>query len=135
MCSGDDTSGPVGRPTVRVVVVDDSPAMVKSLTEFLGSLPNVALVGAAANGADAIELCGRLKPDLVLLDFAMPGMNGADAARSLRRQSPATRIVMISNYSPFLAEAGPWPEVEIVLDKLDLGHELPGLIDRLFPAQ
>jgi len=135
MCSCDHTSSSSSPPKVRVVVVDDSPAMVKSLTEFLGSLPNVSLVGAAGTGAAAIELCGRLKPDLVLLDFAMPGMNGVDAARSLRRVSPASRVVMISNYSPFLGEAGPWPEVDTVVDKLDLGHELPALIDRLFPSQ
>ena len=135
MFSCEPPSAPDRRPKVRIVVVDDSPAMVKSLTEFPGTMPNVSLVGVATAGAEAIEICERLKPDLVLLDFAMPGMNGVEAARSLRRLSPATRVVMISNYSPFLAEAGPWPEVDTVVDKLDLGHELPALIDRLFPAR
>lgn len=117
------------------MVVDDSPDMVKSLTQFLRTLPNAEPAGAATTAEEAIALCARLKPDLVLLDFAMPGMNGLEAAKTLRRLSPATRIVMISNYSPFLAEAGPWPDIDTVVDKLDLGHELPALIDQLFPPR
>jgi len=131
----DSQSGRPSRPQVRIVIVDDSPAMVKSLSEFLQTMPNVILAGVAADGASAVEVCTRHRPDLVLLDFAMPGVNGLDTAKILRRRSPATRVVMISHYSPFLAEAGPWPDVDSVVDKLDLGHELPGLIDRLFPAQ
>ena len=86
--------------------------MVKSLSEFLQTMPNVILAGVAADGASAVEVCTRHRPDLVLLDFAMPGVNGLDTAKILRRRSPATRVVMISHYSPFLAEAGPWPDVD-----------------------
>ena len=135
MLPSDPKSGRPSRPQIRIVIVDDSPAMVKSLTEFLQTLPDVVVAGVAADGATGIEACTQHRPDLVLLDFAMPGMNGLDTAKVLRRRSPATRVVMISHYSPFLSEAGPWPDVDAVVDKLDLGHELPGLIDRLFPAQ
>jgi chemotaxis response regulator CheB len=109
--------------------------MVKSLSDFLQTMPNIAPATVAATGAEAIEVCSRFQPHLILLDFAQPSIDGLDAAEALRRLSPGTRIVVISHYAPFLAEAGPWPGVDAIVDILDLGRKLPGLIDRLFPAQ
>jgi chemotaxis response regulator CheB len=122
------------RGPIRTVIIDDSEAMVKSLSDFIRTLPDVALAGVAASGRDGIEACRRIKPDLVLLDFAMPGLNGLEAARALRTANPGAKVVLISQHCRILAGAGPWPEVEAVVDKLELGFELPGLIERLFPA-
>jgi DNA-binding NarL/FixJ family response regulator len=120
---------------VRTVIIDDSEAMARSLADFIRTLPGVALAGVAASGPEGIETCERIKPDLVLLDFAMPGMNGLDVAKVLRRTVPNARVVVVSQYCRLLAGAGPWPGVEAVVDKLELGFELPGLLERLFPTE
>ena len=131
MRTPDSTPGTAGGPKIRAVVVDVSTTMVRSLADYLQTIPSIVLAAVAATGAEAIEICARLKPDLVLLDFALPDMNGLDAARALRRLSPTTRVVVISQYSTYLAQAGPWPDVDAVVDKIDFGRQLPALIERL----
>jgi DNA-binding NarL/FixJ family response regulator len=119
---------------VRAFIIDDSDAMVRSLSDFLKSLSGVAFAGSAASGPDGVAACRQIQPDLVLVDFAMPGMNGFEAALRIRRSCPSCRVVIVSQYCRLLANAGPWPEVEAVIDKLEVGFELPELIARLFPA-
>ncbi len=109
--------------------------MIRSISDFVRSLPGVALAGVAASGPVGIEACKRIKPDLVLLDFAMPGLNGLDVAKVLHHAVPDAQVVIISQYCRLLAQAGPWPGVVAVVDKQELGFELPSLIERLFAAE
>ena len=127
-------SAEISRTPVRTFIIDDSETMVRSLSDFILSLPEVTLVGSAPGGIQGVEACRQIRPDLVLVDFAMPGMNGFEAARQIRRASPDSRIVILSQYCRILADAGSWPDVEAVVDKLEVGFELPALIARLFPA-
>jgi DNA-binding NarL/FixJ family response regulator len=65
---------------------------------MLASEPDFEVVGEAKNGREALELCCRLRPDLVLMDARMPEMNGLAATQAIKREHPATRILMLSTY-------------------------------------
>jgi len=108
--------------------------MRRSLCDFLRTLPSVEVVGVAADGVQTADVCGAARPDLVLIDFAMPHLNGLEAAQALRQRCPGSRVVIISSFAPFLAVSGPQPNVDAIIDKIDLPRELPAVIDRLFPG-
>ncbi|MDW3178701.1 MAG: response regulator transcription factor [Acidimicrobiia bacterium] len=69
--------------TMRVIVADDQDLIRTGLSMILNAQPNIEVVGEAANGADAVELAQRLRPDVCLLDIGMPRMDGIEATRAL----------------------------------------------------
>jgi CheY-like chemotaxis protein len=69
---------------VRVLIVDDHPAFLPMLKEELVTLRNLLVVGYAHSGREALEKVDQLQPDLVLLDIAMPDMNGLEVARHIK---------------------------------------------------
>jgi DNA-binding NarL/FixJ family response regulator len=81
---------------IRILIVDDHAVVRKGLMLVLRLEPDFELVGEAENGKIAIELAQQLHPDLVLLDFVMPEMNGSDTARKLRDKMPHLKILMLS---------------------------------------
>jgi two-component system chemotaxis response regulator CheB len=83
---------------IKVLIVEDSDTVVKFLTHVLGSDPNIEVVGAARNGAEALEAVIRTKPDVVTMDIHMPQMNGFDATRQIMENYP-TPIVIVSGSS------------------------------------
>src|SRR5664279_5566112 len=102
---------------LRVVVADDSPESRALVRAMLASVDGVEVVGDAADGRQAVELVGRQHPDLILLDIAMPVMDGLEAAAAIRANSPEMKIAMYSAYNrakmgPAAIAAGrgdPWP--------------------------
>ena len=80
---------------VRVLVVDDSAFMRLTIRRHLGNDPDIAVIGHAADGAEAIEKVGELKPDVVTLDVQMPRMDGLTALEHIMTESP-TPVVMLS---------------------------------------
>ncbi len=80
---------------IRVLVVEDSAVTREYLAYLLGQDPTLQVVGTARNGLEAVEQTGRLKPDVILMDVNMPGMNGYEATRQIMAHLP-TPIVMIS---------------------------------------
>jgi DNA-binding NarL/FixJ family response regulator len=76
----------------RVVLVDDSEMVRTGLRTLLGTEPSFEIVGEAANVAQGIETCGRLKPDVVLLDIRLPDGTGIDACRQILKRSTDTRV-------------------------------------------
>ncbi|HEY6930538.1 MAG TPA: response regulator transcription factor, partial [Thermoanaerobaculia bacterium] len=82
--------------TVRIVLVDDSDAFRRSAGGYLTRQPSCVLVGTAASGVEALERVVVLRPDLVLLDIAMPDLNGLEVARRLKRIIPPPRVVMVT---------------------------------------
>lgn len=89
-----------GALATRVVVADDSPMMRRILTDSLGGA-GVDVVGTAADGDAALELCRRLRPDAMTLDLAMPGMDGIGVLQRLRdRGAPVVPVVVVSAFSP-----------------------------------
>jgi len=82
--------------TISVLLADDHALVRDGLKMLLESQPDVRVVGAVANGREAVELATRLRPDVAVLDISMPEVNGIEAARRIRAASPQTRIIMLS---------------------------------------
>lgn len=80
----------------RVLIVDDEPPARERLARMLAEVPDVAVVGEAGNGADAIAACVRLTPDIVLLDIRMPGMDGIEAARHLNALEEPPAVIFVT---------------------------------------
>ena len=80
---------------VRALVADDHPALREALAELLDVL-GFEVVGAAADGVDAVAMANELGPDVVLMDLSMPVLNGLDATRLLREDLPALPVVVLS---------------------------------------
>lgn len=91
---------------VSVLIVDDDVSIQKGLSRIL-SIGGYAVVGHAFNGVEAIELFIGLmpKPDIILMDYRMPIMNGVDATRKITRMNPNSRIIFISADDAFRFEA------------------------------
>jgi DNA-binding NarL/FixJ family response regulator len=86
----------VSEPPIRVIVADDHAIVRTGIRHVLESEPGFAVVGEAANGAEAIELARTLAPDVAVLDISMPGESGLQVAQELRRGSPETRVLILS---------------------------------------
>ncbi len=83
---------------IRVLVVDDHAIVREGICALLARREDMQVVGEAADGKHAIEAVLRLKPDVVLMDIAMPGMNGLDATREIHARSPLTRILVLTQH-------------------------------------
>ncbi len=83
---------------VRVLVVDDQQLMRDGLTSLLGIQDGIEIVGAAANGQEAIEQALTLRPDVILMDVRMPDMDGVAATAHLRREAPECQILMLTTF-------------------------------------
>jgi DNA-binding NarL/FixJ family response regulator len=81
---------------VRVVIVEDNETFRQTLELLFGMRDEIDVVGSAASGDDAPGLCARLDPDVVLMDYRMPGLNGAEATRAVLAASPRSRVVCLS---------------------------------------
>ncbi|MBF6124872.1 response regulator [Nocardia brasiliensis] len=83
---------------IRVVVVDDEPLARSALTLILGGDPELALVGEAANGEQALAVVREQRPDLVLMDIRMPVRDGLDATRELLSRPDPPRVVVLTTF-------------------------------------
>ncbi|WP_232291656.1 response regulator transcription factor [Frankia sp. QA3] len=97
--NGAGASGPPAAAPRRVVVVDDADGVRELLCLLLGTEPDFVVVGAAANGAEAIDEVIRTAPDLVLLDLAMPVLDGIGALPRIRRVAPHATVVIFTGFS------------------------------------
>lgn len=86
------------RPSVRILVVDDNPAVRRYLRGALEQHDGWRVCEEARNGHEAVERFRKIRPDVVVLDFQMPEMNGLDAARIMTGLSPETPILMVTLY-------------------------------------
>ena len=84
------------QPPARVVLVEDSDSFREMLEMVLEPVPEVTVVGSAASGDEAVELCVRLDPDVVLVDYRMPGMNGAETTRAVIGAAPGTKVICLT---------------------------------------
>jgi DNA-binding NarL/FixJ family response regulator len=84
---------------IRVLAADDHPLALAGLRQLLGALDDIALVGAAASGEEAVRLAAEHEPDVVLMDLEMPDMDGIQATRELLARRPATAVVVLTSFS------------------------------------
>ena len=83
---------------IHVLIVDDHAMVRRGLAAFLKAKPDLLLVGEASNGGEAISLCERLQPDVVLMDLMMPGMGGAEATKVIVNRWPAVRVIALTSF-------------------------------------
>lgn len=83
---------------MKLLIVDDDPLIRKSLSLMLTREADITVIGTAANGAEAIEMCGAHQPDVVLMDIRMPTMDGIAATRSIKKACPHMRIMMLTTF-------------------------------------
>ena len=96
---------------IRVILCDDQPIVTEGLQVILRQAADLVVVGIAQDGAEAVELVARLRPDLVLMDLRMPILNGIQATQQIRQGFPDTRVLVLTTYD----------EDEWVLDAIRAG--------------
>src|SRR6476660_5839130 len=107
-----------GRP-LRVLITDDEPLAVERLQLLLAKAEGAQLVGAASDGESAINLTQALTPDLLLLDIAMPGLDGIGVARSLAEQNPSPAVVFVTAFDQFAVAAFEVEAVDYLMKPVD----------------
>ena len=119
---------------MRAIVVDDYPPFLTALTSLLGGKHGIEVVGQAHSGADALKLAADVKPDLVLVDFTMPGMNGIEVARKLKSvpHEPKPKVIVMSfhaepEYRDLALQAG----ADGYVVKTEIHQELIPLLRRI----
>ena len=100
-----------GSAQATLLLVDDQTIMLDGVEALLLTLPTVQVVGRCHSGKEAVEVAAELKPDLVLMDVNMPGMDGIEATRHLLKASPESRVLILSMYG----------HKEFVLEVMDAG--------------
>jgi DNA-binding NarL/FixJ family response regulator len=81
---------------LRILLADDHAVVRQGFRRILEAQTDMEIIGEAGNGREAVELAGRLTPDLVVMDVAMPELNGIEATRRMKEESPRTRVLALS---------------------------------------
>jgi len=92
---------------VRVLLVDDQPQFRRAAAMLIHATDGVTLAGEAGSGEEAVALASDLRPDLVLMDVRLPGINGPDATRRILSENPEIRVILVSTY-----EAADLPDLD-----------------------
>jgi DNA-binding NarL/FixJ family response regulator len=92
---------------IRIVIVDDHPAVRAGLTAMLAAADDIMVVGVATDGEEALQICADVRPQVVLMDLQMPGMKGSTAIAELRRRDLTIQILVLTTFSdaPLVKEA------------------------------
>jgi DNA-binding NarL/FixJ family response regulator len=83
---------------IRVLIVDDHPVVLEGLHTMLSTDRNIEIVGEASDGVEAVAMVEDHKPNVVLMDIRMPNMDGVQATRRIKQQSPATAVIVLTMY-------------------------------------
>jgi DNA-binding NarL/FixJ family response regulator len=84
---------------MRVLIADDQRVVRDGLVTIVGTLPGIEVVGAAADGGEAVRLAESLRPDVVLMDLRMPRMDGVEATAAIRARLADTQVVVLTTYA------------------------------------
>lgn len=83
---------------IRVMLVDDHAVVRSGLSTFLMTCEDMEMVAEASSGQQALDLCWRVKPDVMLMDLVMPGMDGATATRKIREKCPEIQVIVLTSF-------------------------------------
>ena len=92
------TQSPPADFPIRVIIADDHEMVRRGLVLFLSTAADIAVVGQATNGAQAVRLCGDLRPDVVLMDIVMPEMDGVAATATIKKSHPDMQIIALTSF-------------------------------------
>jgi DNA-binding NarL/FixJ family response regulator len=82
----------------RVFVVEDQPTLLRNLLKVLGSFPELEVVGSSQDGEQAVEELVQVRPQLVLLDLELPGLNGIEVTRRVKRRAPEVEVLILTSF-------------------------------------
>src|SRR5512133_4034235 len=105
--------------SLRVLIADDEPLAAERLQLLLARADGAQLVGTASDGDSAINLTQALSPDLLLLDIAMPGLDGIGVARALAAQNPSPAVVFVTAFDQFAVAAFEVEAVDYLMKPVD----------------
>ena len=112
----------------RILVADDSEVVRRGLKRLLDEHAGWEVCGEAGDGREAVEKARRLSPDVVVLDFSMPVLNGIEAARQIHEAQPSTKFVLCSMYlDSQLASVARKVGITSVLSKSNIGQVIKGV--------
>lgn len=119
----------------RILIVDDSELVRNGLRTVLRGNPTWEICGEAADGVSAVEMFKELKPDVVIVDFQMPGINGIETARRMTAIAPGVPLVMFTQHaSPDLERHAREVGIRSVVSKTDV-FPMVGIIEALLSPQ
>jgi len=121
---------------MRVLLVDDNPEFLKAAERILSLSPHLEVVGCASSGEEALDQTRALRPELVFMDWSLPGMNGLEATRRITAQPNPPKVLILSlqdypEYRLAAKEAG----AEGYISKSEFGQRIPSLIDTLIAQE
>lgn len=117
------------KAALSVLAVDDEPLAVERLQILLSKQPGVAIAGTANDGETALQMVDELKPDLVLLDIAMPGMDGIDVARALSGRAHVPLVIFVTAFDNFAVAAFDVSAVDYLMKPV-MPHRLTRALER-----
>ncbi|RPI30507.1 MAG: DNA-binding response regulator [Chloroflexota bacterium] len=121
---------------IRVLLVDDSQEFLQATSRFLSSAPGISVVGEFLSAVNALEEAEGLQPDLVLMDLAMPGINGLEATRRIKEKAEAPRVVLVTMHdNNEYRSAAKAASADGFITKAELVADLLPLIYSLFKPQ
>ena len=103
----DSTENERGAEPTKIIIADDHPLVRESLGQMLNAHSDLEVVAEASDGSEVVELCRRLHPELVLMDIRMPNIDGIEATRQIKRDSPSTIVLVLTAFEnpDYMAEA------------------------------
>ncbi|HYD23254.1 MAG TPA: LytTR family DNA-binding domain-containing protein [Croceibacterium sp.] len=116
-------------PALRTMIVDDEPLAIERMQVLCAELDQLAVIGTASDGEAALRLADKLKPDLLLLDMTMPGMDGLSVARLLGKRDNPPAVIFVTAHEDFAVEAFDLEAVDYVLKPV-AAERLERAIDR-----
>jgi DNA-binding NarL/FixJ family response regulator len=122
--------------SIRTLLVDDSREFLRAASQFLSGDPNIEVIGKCLTTKEALEQLGNLNPDLILMDLAMPDINGLEATQFIKdRVNPPRVIILTMHDNPEYRQASQAVQADGFVAKSDFGLELVPMIKEIFKGR